>query len=686
MGARIKKRRVTTSGGSPKNIDLEPSYDKLARVSKIKHTNVTDTSTLADLVYRYDKVPAPTQITFSHVTGTPVNDLYHDRRNRLTVVDYYDSNEWEFWKYDPSGNRITAVQRDGTDREYDRNQANEYTTVKTWSGGSPTDTKAWSHDAAGNRTDDDAYTYTYDYNNRLTRVVRNSGSVLVAEMNYDALGRRIVLDDKASTKTYRFYHNDRHQELAEYAYSDGTASMTRYFVPGAAYIDELILMHEEAGDEDYYYLQDHTYSVLGLTDDEAALQDRVRYNAYGRFFYTDSGWKTTQANQFSSQGNPYLYTGRRLDRLDKDALPLMYYRARHYDPIAGRFMQRDPIGYQDGMNLYEYVGSDPLSLTDPLGTETFHVDQYPKQFRYSETEPMTYIGPDFTTYIAYERGRYMVQIEHFTGEDDSQVTLMSKEVYWIEKDSAGQYDWAIGHLADVAANKGAKKDVRVFTANVMAGAQYTMMAAAVGVSIISPFDETALVYFAAKHGLRLVVRGGQIIVTSIRAARQQARSAKAIRELLDTQYKVFRASKEAAELEARRGVIGVLENTGKSRRAADYEAALHGATTDVATKRGMVPALRYDHANPSPWTKPYVRFDGVDPQDARMLIDRKLDATMRSGQRKQMRRAAEALRQNPGYQLRIEVPNKVAARNTWRLIERTGSSDVPITVEVVPFP
>ncbi len=65
----------------------------------------------------------------------------------------------------------------------------------------------------------------------------------------------------------------------------------------------------------------------------------------------------------SRYGNPFMWTGQRFDA----ATGQYHFWARTYSPHLGRWLQRDPLGYVDGVSLNEYVASKPTGFTDPLG-------------------------------------------------------------------------------------------------------------------------------------------------------------------------------------------------------------------------------------------------------------------------------------------------------------------------------
>ncbi len=57
------------------------------------------------------------------------------------------------------------------------------------------------------------------------------------------------------------------------------------------------------------------------------------------------------------------YMGREYDK----ETGLYYYCAGYYDPVMGRFLTQDPIGYAGGINLYAYVKNNPINFFDPFG-------------------------------------------------------------------------------------------------------------------------------------------------------------------------------------------------------------------------------------------------------------------------------------------------------------------------------
>ena len=88
---------------------------------------------------------------------------------------------------------------------------------------------------------------------------------------------------------------------------------------------------------------------------------------YGVLTVYDATWANIRST--SNYANAYTYTGRQLDA----ETGLYYYRARVYAPQLGRFVSRDPVGYDAGYSLCLYADNSPNSMTDPFGRETISI-------------------------------------------------------------------------------------------------------------------------------------------------------------------------------------------------------------------------------------------------------------------------------------------------------------------------
>lgn len=224
------------------------------------------------------------------------------------------------------------------------------------------------YDGNGNTLNDGTFTYTYDEENRLIRATRIAGSLLVGQYQYDALGRRVVkvaspLSLLAFTTTRYFY--DGHRIVEE---QDASAATQATYVYGN-YVDEVLTMNR--GAQTYYYHQNALWSIAAVTNAGGSVVERYAYDAYGRPTITDGAGSAVPLNSWgtphSAIDNQYMFTGRQLD----EETGLYFYRARYYDVGKGRFLQRDPLGYDAGMNLYAYVHDNPVNATDPTGLRTF---------------------------------------------------------------------------------------------------------------------------------------------------------------------------------------------------------------------------------------------------------------------------------------------------------------------------
>ena len=110
----------------------------------------------------------------------------------------------------------------------------------------------------------------------------------------------------------------------------------------------------------FHYHQNALGSVSEISAPGGGVIEWVTYDVYGKATVRNSAG-TTQGSSYV--GNPFLFTGREWD----GASGTYHYRARAYDPEAGRFLQRDPLGLTEGLNLYRYVRCNPVTHADPSG-------------------------------------------------------------------------------------------------------------------------------------------------------------------------------------------------------------------------------------------------------------------------------------------------------------------------------
>jgi len=106
--------------------------------------------------------------------------------------------------------------------------------------------------------------------------------------------------------------------------------------------------HEVLGiDDDYYYLHDHLNSVVAVVDEDGEVLERYEYDAYGKPTMWLGDYDMIN-DEISPYGNPYYFTGRRVDEIDNGAWLIQYNRNRFYDYYTGCRLNQYPLGYRDG--------------------------------------------------------------------------------------------------------------------------------------------------------------------------------------------------------------------------------------------------------------------------------------------------------------------------------------------------
>lgn len=360
-------RRHTLS--YPHGVIATHSYDNLDRLTSIRHASTTATISFANYS-GFDK----TGNRKNRITNSGTQSYTYDEIYRLQQA--ITPQGTENYTYDAVGNRLTGPGAKDTASQ----QAGAYDAANRQLVGRKL---TYDYNNAGNQSTrtipnspDKSWTITWDLENRLKRMYKEKkkdGVVIESstfEFKYDPFGRRIekkltpvVNYITRSSTTWNYIYDD--DNIAVEIYTPPTGPQEKTFYTHGAGTDGHLAMERNNGTSSsfYYFHADGLGSILAITDQSSKLKMRYDYDSFGMVKpseFDDNG----VAKQLVTFRNSYTYTGREWDK----ETGLYYYRARYYDPMEGRFLSKDPIGFKGGdVNLYGYTKNNPIRYKDPSG-------------------------------------------------------------------------------------------------------------------------------------------------------------------------------------------------------------------------------------------------------------------------------------------------------------------------------
>lgn len=345
-------------------------------------------ATVSQYDYNYDNLGRRDRVdtTGQAFVGTPHNSYGYNPRSELEESKRFLGTaddpaqlvnaEYRKYVYDPIGNRTSATEGTSTSAKqltYTANQLNQYTLITSPVEASP------GYDADGN----------------LTTAPAGIAGAADTLLKYDAENRLISVEPQApaagSTKVeYVYDYMSRRAAKKVFAYAGGSWSLqsTSTFIYDGWNLIKEVKTPESGSPAPVYYIWGLDLSgslqgaggiggLLARVKDGAAQQYTFDGNGNVAQLISSTGAIVAQY-EYDPYGNAIVATGdnpfRFSTKFFDDETGLLYYGYRHYSPVLGRWLNRDPIGEEGGFNLYGFVQNNPTTYSDLFGLALYAFD------------------------------------------------------------------------------------------------------------------------------------------------------------------------------------------------------------------------------------------------------------------------------------------------------------------------
>jgi RHS repeat-associated protein len=233
----------------------------------------------------------------------------------------------------------------------------------------------YTFDLDGNQTTDGRWTYTWDAENRLTRMVANTaiGPQQRVDFEYDWKGRRIskkVWNNTAGTGTPAVDQRLLYDGWNLLAIVDNANAATHSFTWGTDLSGSLqgsggvggllsIKIHSGPNAGTYFDAYDGNGNVIALVNAaNGAIVATYEYSPFGDLI---------RATGPLANANPFRFS----TKFHDGETDFLYYGYRYYNPNTGRWLSRDPIEERGGANFYCFVHNNALDDVDAFGLMRF---------------------------------------------------------------------------------------------------------------------------------------------------------------------------------------------------------------------------------------------------------------------------------------------------------------------------